>query len=47
MAEKGAYPSPPSPWSAATYVANYGPLTSSGGGGPFMANRAAYDLLRH
>ncbi len=38
MAEKGVYPSPPSPWSAATYVANYGPLTSSGGGGPFMAN---------
>jgi hypothetical protein len=38
MAEKGAYPSPPSPWSAATYVANYAPLTSSGNGGPFMPN---------
>ncbi len=38
MAEKGAYPSPPAPWSAATYVANYAPLTASGNGGPFMAS---------
>lgn len=38
MAVKGAYPSPPSPWSAATYVANYQPLTSAGDGGPFMAS---------
>jgi hypothetical protein len=38
MAEKGAYPSPPSPWSAASYVANYAPLTAGGNGGPFMAN---------
>src|ERR1700727_1869858 len=29
MAEKGAFPSPPAPWSAATYVANYQPLTSA------------------
>ena len=34
---KGAYPSPPSPWSADTYAADYEPLTVAGGGGPFMA----------
>ena len=33
----GAYPSPPAPWSASTYAANYQPLTATGGGGPFMA----------
>ncbi len=33
----GAYPSPPASWSAATYAANFQPLTASGGGGPFMA----------
>ncbi len=32
MAEKGAYPTPPAPWSAGTYAADYGPLTSGGGG---------------
>ena len=26
MAQKGAFPMPPSPWSAATYVANFAPL---------------------
>lgn len=36
MAEKGAFPSPPSPWSAATYAANYQPLTAASGGGPFL-----------
>ena len=36
MAEKGAYPSPPAPWSAATYVSNYQPLTTASGGGPFL-----------
>ncbi len=37
MAQKGAYPSPPSPWSAATYAANFTPLTSAAGGdGPYM-----------
>jgi hypothetical protein len=36
MAEKGAYPSPPSAWSAATYAANFAPLTAAGGGGPFL-----------
>ena len=33
----GTFPSPPAPWSAATYAANYGPLTAPGDGGPFMA----------
>jgi hypothetical protein len=37
MAEKGAYPTPPSPWSATTYVGNFSPLTSAGGGGPYLA----------
>jgi len=38
MAQKGAFPSPPSPWSAATYSANFQPLTSAAGGdGPYMA----------
>ena len=36
MAERGVYPSPPSPWSAASYTSNYQPLTSAGGGGPFL-----------
>ncbi|MFZ0252029.1 MAG: hypothetical protein WAL61_18955 [Acidimicrobiales bacterium] len=38
QAEHGAYPSPPAPWSAATYASNYQPLTAAGGGGPFMAS---------
>ena len=37
MALHGAYPSP-SPWSAASYAANYQPLTASTGGGPFIAD---------
>jgi len=36
MAGKGAYPSPPYPWSAATYEADYGPLTSGAGGDAFL-----------
>jgi hypothetical protein len=36
MVEKGVYPSPPAPWSAATYVSNYQPLTAASGGGPFL-----------
>jgi hypothetical protein len=36
MTEKGAYPSPPAPWSAATYVENYQPLTAASGGGGFL-----------
>jgi hypothetical protein len=36
-AENGGFPAPPSPWSAATYTANYGPLTSSTTkGGPYL-----------
>ena len=31
-----AYPSPPSPWSAATYEGNFAPLTASSSGGPFL-----------
>jgi hypothetical protein len=38
MAEKGAYPSPPAPWSAATYVENYQPLTAASGGAGFLKN---------
>ena len=41
MAEKGAYPSPPSPWSAATYAANFTPLTAVGGGGPYLPSPPA------
>lgn len=36
MVGKGSYPSPPAPWSAASYVANFGPLTSATDGGPFL-----------
>lgn len=36
QAEKGAYPSPPASWSAATYATNYQPLTTASGGGPFL-----------
>jgi hypothetical protein len=36
MAAHGAYPSPPTAWSAATYTANYQPLTAASGGGPFL-----------
>jgi hypothetical protein len=36
MAEKGAYPSPPTPWSAATYVENYQPLTAASAGAAFL-----------
>lgn len=37
MARKGSYPTPPSPWSASTYTANYEPLTSAADGGPYMS----------
>jgi hypothetical protein len=36
MAERGAYPAPAAAWSAATYAANYAPLTSGSVGGPFL-----------
>jgi hypothetical protein len=36
QAEKGSFPSPPSAWSAATYAANYAPLTAATSGGPFL-----------
>ena len=36
MAEKGVFPSPPAAWSAATYAANFQPLTAASDGGPFL-----------
>jgi len=36
MALKGTYPTPPAPWSAATYAANFAPLTAASDGGPFL-----------
>jgi hypothetical protein len=36
MAEHGTYPSPPAAWSAASYAANYQPLTAAAGGGPLL-----------
>jgi hypothetical protein len=39
QAQKGAYPSPSAPWSAATYAGNYAPLTSAVGGGPYLDAR--------
>jgi len=35
-AVNGAFPTPSAPWSAATYAANYTPLTSATKGGSFM-----------
>jgi hypothetical protein len=36
MAERSTFPAPAAPWSAATYVANYAPLTAGTDGGPFL-----------
>jgi hypothetical protein len=36
MAQNGSFPTPPSPWNAATYAGNFAPLTSSSHGGPYM-----------
>ena len=54
MAEHGAYPTPPAPWSAATYAANFAPLTAASGGGPFLHSAPdtkfyviAYDSAGH
>jgi hypothetical protein len=41
MAENGAYPSPPAPWSAATYAGNYQTLTAASNGGPYLASPPA------
>lgn len=38
MALKGVSPTPPAPWSAATYASNYAPLTAASAGGPFLHN---------
>ncbi len=54
QAQKGNYPSPASPWSTATYAADYTPLTSSADGGPYLHNAPGtthyvieYDLSGH
>jgi hypothetical protein len=36
LALRGTYPTPPAPWSAATYAANFAPLTAASDGGPFL-----------
>jgi hypothetical protein len=36
LALKGDYPTPPAPWSAATYAADFGPLTTDSDGGPYL-----------
>jgi hypothetical protein len=36
QAVNGGFPTPPSPWSAATYQADYAPLTGSADHGPFL-----------
>ena len=36
-AQKHGYPMPPSPWSAATYAKNFGPLLGAKGGGSFLS----------
>jgi hypothetical protein len=41
MAAHGAYPSPPAAWSAATYTANFQPLTASSDGGPYLPSPPA------
>ena len=53
-AEIGSYPSPPSPWAAATYATNYQPFTTAGHGGPFLPTAPAstqyvieYDAAGH
>jgi hypothetical protein len=43
MAVRGTYPTPPLPWSAANYSANFAPLTSGSGGGPFMHSPPSTD----
>jgi hypothetical protein len=49
QAQKGAYPSPVSPWSTATYAADYTPLTSSADGGPYLHNapRTTYYVIEY
>jgi hypothetical protein len=54
MAEHGTYPTPPAPWSAATYASNFAPLTAASDGGPFLKSApdakfyvVAYDDAGH
>lgn len=41
QARNGSAPTPASPWSAATYVADYGPLTAASGGRPYLPRAPA------
>ncbi len=41
--QMGAHPVPPKPWSAGTYAANYAPLTSGVGGGPWLSTAPGTD----
>ena len=43
MAERGSFPTPPLPWSAANYIGNFAPLTSGSAGGPFMHSPPSTD----
>lgn len=36
QATNGAYPTPPAPWTAASYPTNFGPLTNAAPPGPFL-----------
>ncbi len=49
MAQKGAFPTPPSPWSAATYAANFAPLIPSYLHNPFATSSYVieYDSSGH
>jgi hypothetical protein len=44
QAATGAYPTPPAPWSAATYPTNFAPLTGSTPPGPFLKMPPGDDL---
>ena len=47
MAEKGAYPSPPAAWSAATYAGNYRTTDGRLGRRTLPAEPARDEVLRH
>jgi hypothetical protein len=36
QATRGSFPTPPAPWSAATYPTNFSPLTGAAAPGPFL-----------
>jgi hypothetical protein len=43
QAVRGSYPTPPLPWNAVNYAANFAPLTSGSAGGPFMHSPPSTD----